>query len=109
MNPAALCRMLYEHGMRIESSGESLIVRPAAKLTPELRDVLLQHKPAILTFLADARATTAAILGEAMKVCDEFGDGPQARADMRRDCKATPQHLVGDLLQHFRTRKGAKQ
>lgn len=108
MSPADLCRTVYEHGMRIEANGENLIVRPAAKLTPDLREALVAHKPELLRFLADAKTTTAAILVEAMKVCEQFGDGAQAREQMRQDCEATPPHLVADLLDYLRHRTGAK-
>jgi hypothetical protein len=42
------------------------------------------------------------LLEAAMRVCDRYGDGPEARADMERDCRATPPHLRADLLEHLR-------
>ncbi|MGF6526044.1 hypothetical protein [Variovorax sp. PvP013] len=41
------------------------------------------------------------LLRAAMHVCDLYGDGAQAREDMRADCLGTPLHLRVDLLDHF--------
>jgi hypothetical protein len=41
------------------------------------------------------------LLRAAMHVCDLYGDGAQAREDMRADCLNTPPHLRADLLDHF--------
>jgi hypothetical protein len=41
------------------------------------------------------------LLDAAMRVCDLYGDGEVARADMRADVLATPSHLQPDLLDHF--------
>jgi hypothetical protein len=43
----------------------------------------------------------AALLEAAMRVCDCYGDGPEAREQMRADVLATPPHLRQDLLDHF--------
>lgn len=42
------------------------------------------------------------LLKAAMRACDHFGDGPEARAEMSRQCLNTPPHLRVDLLDHFR-------
>ena len=42
------------------------------------------------------------LLKVAMRACDHFGDGPEARAEMSRQCLNTPTHLQADLLDHFR-------
>lgn len=41
------------------------------------------------------------LLAAAMRRCDEFGDGPAARADMRADVLSTPPHLQQDLLDYL--------
>lgn len=43
------------------------------------------------------------LLAAAMRACDHHGDGPEARAEMSRQCLRTPPHLREDLLAHFRT------
>jgi hypothetical protein len=42
------------------------------------------------------------LIATAMRRCDEFGDGPAAREQLRQECLATPPHLQQDLLDHFR-------
>ena len=42
------------------------------------------------------------LLAAAMRACDHWGDGPEAREQMRRECLETPPHLRADLLEHFR-------
>lgn len=43
------------------------------------------------------------LIEAAMRACDHWGDSPQARDDMRRQCKEIPVHLRGELMEHFRT------
>lgn len=38
------------------------------------------------------------VLRAARRRCDEFGDGPEAREQMRADVVATPPELLPDLL-----------
>lgn len=42
------------------------------------------------------------LIKAAMRACDHHGDGPAARAEMSRQCLATPSHQRADLLDHFR-------
>ena len=48
-----------------------------------------------------AHRLTADLLKAAMRVCDHYGDGDAARAQMRLACLDTPPHLRADLLAHF--------
>ena len=48
-----------------------------------------------------AQRLTADLLKAAMRVCDQYGDGDAARAQMRLACLDTPPHLRADLLAHF--------
>jgi len=43
------------------------------------------------------------LIEAAMRACDHFNDGPQAREAMRQQCLETPAHLRADLLAHFTT------
>lgn len=53
---------------------------------------------------------TTRLLAAAMRRCDQFNDGDQARADMRQDVLATPLHLQQDLLDYFNeATRGTKQ
>ncbi len=49
-----------------------------------------------------AQRTMKKLLAAAMRACDHWGDGPEAREQMRRECLETPPHLRADLLEHFR-------
>ncbi len=47
-------------------------------------------------------AVVAARLHEtAMRVCDHYGDGPEARNAMAQSIRETPEHLRADLLEHY--------
>jgi len=48
------------------------------------------------------RRLTADLLRAAVRACDAYGDGEEAREQMRADCMATPPHLRAELLAHFR-------
>lgn len=50
-----------------------------------------------------AELLTARLIAAAKRRCDQFDDGEEARAQMRADIMATPAHLRGDLLAHFRS------
>lgn len=41
------------------------------------------------------------LIEAAMRRCDEFGDGEDARREMREQCLSLPPHLQIDLLEHF--------
>lgn len=41
------------------------------------------------------------LLHSAMRACDAWQDGPEARKQMRRECLDTPPHLRADLRSHF--------
>lgn len=102
MTPAEVCRLVFDAGLSIHADGAELVLKPAAKLTPELRARLVEHKPELLDFIRQADTLTTELLARAMSVCERHGDGTQARADMRADIESTPAHLRADLLEHFR-------
>ena len=103
MSAIELCRLAHAAGLRLRVNGELLGVSPASQLTPELRALLAAHKVDLLLFLNAMGHTTAELVDTAMRRCDELSDGPTARAEMERDCRATPLHLQHDLLDHFRS------
>lgn len=51
---------------------------------------------------SDEAALLEALLAEADRVCDHWGDGPEARAQMREDVLAVAKDQWRDLLDHFR-------
>lgn len=102
MKPADLYRAVHDAGMYLRSDGDRLVVGQCEGLTAELRQLLREHKPAMLMFLAEAHDALAELLEIAMGVCDHYGDGLAARADMKRGCLSTPLHLRNDLLDYFR-------
>ena len=77
--------------MRLAPDGQNLLV-PAGRLTPEQRAMVLEHKPELIQFLRDARATTDRLIHAAMHVCDRHGDNDAARQEMRDQCLALPPH-----------------
>lgn len=108
MSPAEVCWAVYAAGMTVRADGPDLVLKPAERLTPALRELLMANKPQLIQFLHDAEDTTAELLRVSMRACDHHGDGEQARADMQADVNATPPHLRGDLLEHFRKTYGGQ-
>lgn len=41
-------------------------------------------------------------MAAAMRVCDYWGDGEEAREDMKREIKALPREQLRAMLLHFR-------
>ena len=51
MQAQALLSTLGEQGITVRHDGDQLAVGPKSRLTPELREELLSHKPELLTLL----------------------------------------------------------
>lgn len=102
MKPDEVLISLWQAGIlvRLAPDGVNLTV-PAGRLTPGQRELVVTHKPALIDFLASAHTTTSMLIAAAMRRCDEFNDGEQARAEMRQQCLELPPHLQADLLDHF--------
>jgi LmbE family N-acetylglucosaminyl deacetylase len=101
MEATEILRRLSEAGIRLELRGDQLLASPGSRLTDDLRALLRTYKPVLLTFLADANATTTALVETAMRACDHWGDNQAARDQMRQDVENTPVHLRQDLLEHL--------
>lgn len=102
MTPTDVCRIVYGAGLTVRADGDSLVLKPAERMTPALRELLVAHKPDLLAFLHEAEQTAAALVEAAMRACRHHGDGPEAKEQMRQACTDTPAHLRADLLAHFR-------
>jgi hypothetical protein len=103
MNPVAIMRCLWAAGVHLELTQDGrLFAKPADRMTGELRALCRDHKADLISFLVDAETTTKALIDTAMGACDAWGDGPEARHQMHRDCLETPPHLRADLLDHLR-------
>lgn len=108
MTPARILETLWGQGLTVTlGNGDRLVVSPASALRDSQRELLRANKAPIVVFLRESNDAASdlmtALLAAAMRVCDDHGDGPAARADMERDCLATPPHLRRDLLEHFQS------
>ncbi len=108
MTPQSILSELWGDGisLRLAADGANLAA-PAGRLSGDQRALVLANKAELVTFLRDAHDTTTALLTAAMRACDQHGDGPAARNQMRTDCLATPAHLLADLLAHFNQTYGS--
>jgi len=79
------------------------VLAPASKENDEVILGVLGGTRLRLSEKLDAKTLTADLLEVAMRRCDEFGDGPVAREQMRSDIQGTPAHLQADLLKHLRS------
>lgn len=109
MSPAELCRQAGTAGLTLRADGDSLVVRPADRLTPDLRSLLTDHKPEVLTFLHETERTTVLLLQAAMRACDAWSDPPAAREQMRREVLTPPPEQHVELLEHFQEQYGDAQ
>lgn len=101
MDAEALFRKLGASGIRLQLDGDDLLVRSAQPLDQELREAIRDQKPALIEFLNAAHETAEQLLAAAMLACDHHGDSEDARAQMVRECLATPPELQRDLMEHF--------
>ena len=105
MSAVQILRAAHTAGLTVSlaKTPGNLFVHPVEHLTPELRAMLIEFKEETVSFLHDASQTTAALIEAAMLASDHFGDGPEAREQMRLECLDTPAHLKADLLAHFKS------
>lgn len=101
MNPADLCAAVHASGLSIGLEGNALLLKPAGRLSDELRAQLIAGKADLISFLTEMERITPDLIQAAMRACDHWGDGVEARALMESECRATPPHLRADLLAHF--------
>ena len=101
MTPAALLYDLWQCGIqpRTDPQAQHLLL-PANKLTPDQRQALTECKAAVLELLT--APLMQELMAAAMKACDHWQDGPQARMQMRLDVWNTPPHLRAELLAQFK-------
>ena len=79
---------------------------PAGKLTDAQRAAILGNKTELIACIQESARITAELLDAAMRACDHYRDGLQAREDTRRQCLETPMHLRTDLLNSFKEHYG---
>ena len=103
MTAASILEVLSVQGFTVSLvDNDRLAVSPSSKLHDSQRELLRANKAEIVALLREAKATTDALVKAAMRACDHWGDNPADRADMKRECIATPPHLQADLLNHFK-------
>lgn len=77
------------------------IAVPAGRLNEAQRAAVVAHKAELIEYLLQASRLASHALSLAMRACDQWGDSPAAREQMRCDVMATPPHLMADLLAHL--------
>jgi hypothetical protein len=99
------------------TTGGSINARPVDRLTPALRELLKAHKVDLVAALRQPqlrkrKETSTATSGDelehqlleaAMRCCDYWNDGQEARAQMVIDIRATPEHHRQELLEHLQS------
>ena len=103
MDATTVMRHLTAKGLTLRADADRLIVFPSERLSEGDRALIREHRAELMAFIEQASVTTSTLLALAMQVCDSYGDGPEARAQMRKDCLDTPLHLQQDLIDHFQS------
>jgi hypothetical protein len=103
MTPEAILRDLLERGIEpcVTPDGRGISV-PAGRLTEGQRKAIRANKHALIEYLTESSRLTSQLLSAAMYRCDQFNDSDSARAQMRHEVLATPEHLRRDLLDYFK-------
>lgn len=103
MTPAAILADLLKRGItpKVTADGSGIEV-PAGRLTEAQREAIRACKAELIAFIRESDSLSRELLDAAMRVCDFWRDGPEAREQMRQDVMNTPLHLRADLLDHFR-------
>ena len=107
MTTAEVISAAHHAGLVLLADGADLVVKPADRITVEVRALLLDAKAEVIEYLQACERITPMLLDAAMRACDHHEDGEAAREAMRADCLATPLHQRLELLDHFQQTYGA--
>ena len=107
MTAAQITAAAHDVGLTLLVDGPDLVVKPADRITSEVRAMLVNAKAEVVEYLQACERITPMLLDAAMRACDHYGDGEAAREAMRADCLAIPLHQRLDLLHHFEQTYGA--
>ncbi len=88
---------LIAAGLTLIADGRSLIASPATVLTPELRELIRQRKPELMSALSQRAALAASI----NRTCDLRGDDDANRAGLLAECGALSLSEQAEMLEHF--------
>lgn len=106
MNAVEVAAAAHAAGLTVLVDRQHLVVRPAERITPEVRAMLTELKAEVLEYLQACERITPRLLDLAMRVCDRYNDGDQARAEMRAAVLDTPLYMRPDLMGHFQRAYG---
>lgn len=102
MTAEAILAELIECGIEPAVTPDGMGIEvPAGRLTDAQRTAIKANKAELIASIQESARITAKLLDAAMRACDHWGDGPQAREQMRQDCLNTPHRQRADLLAHF--------
>jgi hypothetical protein len=103
MGAQDLLENLTRSGFSVSTDGANLVIRPASKLSAEMRAALAASKPELLEVLAATAAEVwAELAGVIHQVCDARGDDPGNRDALLIECSQQTQGMQRDLIEHFR-------
>lgn len=106
MTAAEVTAAVHAAGLVVLLHGSDLVVKPADRITPQVRAMLATAKAEVVAYLAACERIMPRLMDAAMRACDHHRDSEQARADMRADILATPLHMRLDLMHHFQVTYG---
>ena len=103
MNAETILSELLECGITpaLTPDGASIEI-PAGRLTTAQREAIKANKLELVACIQESARITAELLDAAMRACDHYRDGLQAREEMRRQCLELPPRHRADMLDHFR-------
>jgi len=93
MTPAQVVCAAHEAGLTIRVDGMDLVVRPANRLTPSMRALLVAHKPGLISLFAEAPRTTAILVMASARLRDSRHEQSTALRRRPTACRRDPTGL----------------
>ena len=96
MTATQVLQWVRAEGFHLRVSDGKLLVSPASKLTDEMRDVIREHRPALVALLLAERLTAAIQAATLAR-----GDTEDNRRALLAEALALPTAQQLDLVEHF--------
>ena len=97
----SVLRRLINAGLTVRAEEQRVIVKPAARLTDELRSLVFENRAELLAELQAAHEGALRLVAAINECCDMRGDDDHNQAGLIRETQELFPEQKEDMRQHF--------